>query len=189
MWSRTLSICLTTTKHTPIICRLLSLWFSSFCLFRQCFYWLSFFNEKLISLYAFYGLQNAAYNNVFNINVQDFCGSMTVCFVFFVLLMLIKRGWKLKAVTCCCAVVVMPLSFYIIHPVASVLGMRCKEYLRLFYILVVFMYVYIPICISTWLRHSNFIDRNIPLMSDSVVPSFLFCCWFWFWVSVLVHPP
>lgn len=43
----------------------------NFCLFRQCFYWLSFFNEKLVSSYAFYGLQNAAYNNVFNINVQD----------------------------------------------------------------------------------------------------------------------
>lgn len=41
------------------------------------------FYEKLVSLYAFYGLQNAAYNNVFNINVQDFCGSMTVWFVFF----------------------------------------------------------------------------------------------------------
>ena len=51
----------------------------------------------MFSLYAFYGLQNAAYNNVFNINVQDFCGSMTVCFLsFFVLLMLIKRGVETK---------------------------------------------------------------------------------------------
>ena len=53
------------------------------CLFRQCFIGCPFLMKKLVSLYAFYGLQNAAYNNVFNINVQDFCGSMTVCFVFF----------------------------------------------------------------------------------------------------------
>jgi len=48
--------------------------------------------KKLVSLYAFYGLQNAAYNNVFNINVQDFCGSMTVCFVFFCTANVDKRG-------------------------------------------------------------------------------------------------
>lgn len=51
-----------------------------------------FLNEKLVSLYAFYGLQNAAYNNVFNINVQDFCGSMTVCFVFFCTANVDKKG-------------------------------------------------------------------------------------------------
>lgn len=56
-----------------------------------------FLNEKLVSLYAFYGLQNAAYNNVFNINVQDFCGSMTVCFVFFCTANVDKKGgWETK---------------------------------------------------------------------------------------------
>lgn len=60
-------------------------------------------------------------------------------------------GWKLNAVRCCCTVVVMPSSFDI-HPVASVLEMRCKEYLRLFYILVVFMYVYMCIYIHTHLH-------------------------------------
>lgn len=36
-------------------------------------------------------------NNVFNINVQDFCGSMTVCFVFFCTANVDKKGgWKLK---------------------------------------------------------------------------------------------
>ena len=112
-----------------------------------------FLMKKLVYLYAFYGLQNAAYNNVFTINVQDFCGSMTVCFVFFCTANVDKKGgWKQKAVRCCCTVVVMPSSFYIIHPVASVLEMRCKEYLRLFYILVVFMYVYICVYIHTHLH-------------------------------------
>lgn len=96
--------------------------------------------------------KNADYNNVFNINVQDFCGSMTVCFVFFCTANVDKRGWKLKAVRRCCTVVVTSLSFSIIHPVASVLEMRCKEYLRLFYILVVFMYVYICVYIHIHLH-------------------------------------
>lgn len=79
-------------KHTLIICSfwLLSLWIS-ISVFSDL-YWLFFFYEKLVSLYAFYGLQNAAYNNVFNINVQDFCGSMTVCFVFFCTANVDKRG-------------------------------------------------------------------------------------------------
>lgn len=81
--SRTLSFCLTATKHTLVIRRFPASESQLLLSLRQCFYWLSFFNEKLVPLYAFYGLQNAAYNNVFNIIVQDFCGKLTVCFVFF----------------------------------------------------------------------------------------------------------
>lgn len=92
VWSRTPPQ--THTYHPPLsTSQPLNL---DFCLFRQCFYWLSFFNEKLVPLYAFYGLQNAAYNNVFNINVQDFCGSMTVCFVFFCTANVDKRGVETK---------------------------------------------------------------------------------------------
>lgn len=80
---------------------------------------------------------------------------MTVCFVFFCTANVDKGGGgKLKAIRCCCTVVVMPCHFvfFTIHPVASVLEMRCKEYLRLFYILVVFMYVYICVYIHTHLH-------------------------------------
>lgn len=182
--SRTLSVCLTATKHSSSAASD----FSASCPF--------FKNETLVPLYAFYGLQNAAYNNVFDINVQDFCGSMTVCFfffVFFVLLMLIKgEGGKLKRPSD--AVVLLSschcLSFFhffkTIHPVASVLEMRCKEYLRLFYILVVFMYVYICVYIHTHLHlfmpfHSH--GRSYPSHVRSCRPlsSFLLwsiMCWF-----------
>lgn len=108
--------------------------------------------ERLFLCMPFMDSKNAGYNNVFNINVQDFCGSMTVCFVFFCTANVDKRGWKLKAVRRCCTVVVTSSSFSIIHPVASVLEMRCKEYLRLFYILVVFMYVYICVYIHIHLH-------------------------------------
>lgn len=51
--------------------------------------------RSLFLCMPFMDSKNAAYNNVFNINVQDFCGSMTVL-SFFVLLMLIKRGVETK---------------------------------------------------------------------------------------------
>lgn len=55
---------------------------------------------------------------------------------------LIKSGWLVgtkghQMLSYCCR-----HPSRIIRPVASVLEMRCREYLRLFYILVVFMYVY-----------------------------------------------
>lgn len=92
----------------------------------------------------------------------------------------------------CCHHVIILFYFYFlfnlftIYPVASVLEMRCREYLRLFYILVVFMYVYKCVYIHTHL-HLSFLsslvkEKKIPLMLDSVdIPLILFflsCCGF-----------
>lgn len=46
-------------------------------------------------------------------------------------------------------IIILIIIILTIHPVASVLEMRCREYLRLFDILVVFMYAYKCVYIHT----------------------------------------
>lgn len=126
--------------------------------------------------------KNAAYNNVFNINVQDFCGSMTVL-SFFVLLMLIKRGgWKLKAIRCCCTVVVMPSSFFYHPPSGQCSGNEVQRVSQVILhsggvYVCVYMCIYISIRISTRLCHSVFIDKN-PSHASFCLPLFGSCCGF-----------
>lgn len=87
--------------------------------------------------------------------------------------------------------VIMLSSFCIIHPVASVLEMRCEEYLRLFFTssgvsvwvcmciyVLADMHIYISIHISTQLQHSILVDRILPLMSALCDPLFSSHCAF-----------
>lgn len=159
VWSRTLPVCLTATKtrthhlqlstSQPLNLNFFGL--SSEDVFIGC----PFFKWKCLFLCMPFMDSKTLLTTMFSkLMFRIFVVRWLFVFCpFFVLLMLIKGGVeKVKAIRCCCTVVVTPSSFSIIHPVASVLEMRCKEYLRLFYILVVFMCVYIYVYIHTHLH-------------------------------------
>lgn len=124
-------------------------------------------------------------NNVLKINVHNFTGSITISFVSSLVLLNVdtRRVGKETEGFVRYAVVLSRLCHcHIINLVASVLEMRCKEYLRLFYILAVFMYVciyvYIFICISTRLFHSSFIAERFPLLCPMLSCFISFRQWF-----------
>lgn len=109
---------------------------------------------------------------------------------FFVLLMLIKKrgGGNLKRPSDAVVLLSSCHRHFISStqwPVFWKWGAKSiSGYFTFWWCLCMCIYVYISIRISTWLCHSVFIDKNIPLMSDSVVPFFFFCCGlFWFWVK------
>lgn len=92
-WSRTLSICLTTTEHTLVICsfQLVSLWISIIVFSENICIGFPFLMKRLFVCMPFMDSKKRCLNNVLNINVQDFCGSMTVGF-FCSLSLMLKRG-------------------------------------------------------------------------------------------------
>lgn len=100
---------------------------------------------------------------------------------FFVLLMLIKRGGGNKRPSDAVVLLSSCHRHFISStqwPVFWKWGAKSiSGYFTFWWCLCMCIYVYISIRISTWLCHSIFIDKNIPLMSDSVVPLFSFLLW------------